>query len=207
MKNNLKIKVCGMREPDNIAGLLALQPDYIGFIFYPESKRYMNQKLPDIDFGETLKTGVFVNEKLENVIKTAQKFDLDVLQLHGNETPAYCQILKEQSYQLIKVFSIDTNFDFEQCKAYEKVADLFLFDTKGKLPGGNGQVFNWDILSDYDLKTPFLLSGGIGLQHTPAIKKLKHPKLAGIDVNSGFEIRPGYKNIDKLKTFFHEIRS
>ena len=195
-----------MREPENITGLLALQPDFIGFIFYTESKRYMDRELPDIDFGKTLKTGVFVNEKLEKVLKTAQIYGLDALQLHGNESPAYCQTLKEQSFQIIKVFSVGTDFDFKQCVDYEGIANLFLFDTKGKLPGGNGQVFNWNILSGYDLKTPFLLSGGLGLQHLSALKEFEHPQLAGIDVNSSFEIRPGYKNINELKTFFHEIR-
>ncbi len=196
-----------MRESENIAGLLALQPDYIGFIFYPGSKRYMDRELPDIDFGKTLKTGVFVNETIENVLNTTKKYQLDVLQLHGSESPRYCQTLKEKSYLIIKVFSVGNKFDFKQCHPYEDVTDLFLFDTKGKLPGGNGQVFNWDILAGYDLKIPFLLSGGIGLEHLSNIKSFEHPKLAGVDVNSEFEIRPGYKNINKLKTFFHEIRS
>ena len=196
-----------MREPENISDLLKLQPDFIGFIFYPKSKRYMDMELPDIDFGKTLKTGVFVDEHSDKVLEMAQKYQLDVLQLHGNESPEYCQNLKEKSYQIIKVFSVGADFEFKQCNDYKGVVDLFLFDTKGKLPGGNGQVFNWDILSAYDLKTPFLLSGGIGLQHLPDIKKFRHPKLIGIDVNSGFEIRSAYKNIDELKTFFHEIRS
>ena len=196
-----------MREPENISDLLNLQPDFIGFIFYPKSKRYLDKNLPDIDFGNTLKTGVFVNEHSDNVLKTAQKYRLDVLQLHGNESPAYCQKLKEKSYKIIKVFSIDNHFNFKQCVDYQPVVDYFLFDTKGKLPGGNGQVFNWDILSGYDLITPFLLSGGIGLKHLPAIKAFSHPRLAGIDVNSGFESHPGYKNMNELKTFFYEIRS
>ncbi len=196
-----------MREPENISDLLKLQPDYIGFIFYPKSKRYMNTKLPDIDFGKTLKAGVFVDEDSDKVLEIAQKYQLDVLQLHGNESPEYCQNFSEKSYQIIKVFSVGTDFNFKQCSVYEGIVDYFLFDTKGKLPGGNGQVFNWNILSAYDLKTPFLLSGGIGLQHLPAIKNFAHPQLIGIDVNSGFEIRPGYKNINELKTFFNEIRS
>ena len=196
-----------MREPENISDLLKLQPDFIGFIFYPKSKRYMNIKLPKIDFDKTLKTGVFVDEDSDKVLEIAQKYRLDVLQLHGHESPEYCQNLKVKAYQIIKVFSVGAKFDFKQCGDYESVADYFLFDTKGKLPGGNGQVFNWDVLSSYDLKTPFLLSGGIGLQHLPAIKNFTHPKLAGIDVNSGFESRPAYKNINELKTFFNEIRS
>ena len=196
-----------MREPENISDLLKLQPDFIGFIFYPKSKRYMDENLPEIDFGNTLKTGVFVDEHSDKVLETAQKYRLDVLQLHGNESPEYCQNLKKKSYQIIKVFSVGTDFNFNRCVDYEGIVDLFLFDTKGKLPGGNGQVFNWDILSAYDLKTPFLLSGGIGLQHLSVIKNFAHPQLIGIDVNSGFEIRPAYKNIDELKTFFHEIRS
>ncbi len=196
-----------MREPENISDLLKLQPDFIGFIFYPKSKRYMDMELPDIDFGKTLKTGVFVDEHSDKVLEIAQKYRLDVLQLHGSESPEYCQNLKKKSYQIIKVFSVVKDFNFNQCVDYEGIVDLSLFDTKGKLPGGNGQVFNWDILSAYNLKTPFLLSGGIGLQHLSAIKNFTHPQLMGIDVNSGFEIRPAYKNINELKTFFNEIRS
>jgi len=196
-----------MRESQNISDLLKLQPDFIGFIFYPKSKRFMNLDLPDIDFGNTLKTGVFVDENIDKVLEIAQTYRLDVLQLHGKESPEYSQILKQKSYKIIKVFSVGNNFDFKQCVDYDKIADYFLFDTQGKLPGGNGQLFNWDLLSGYKLRIPFLLSGGIGLAHLPALKTFSHPQLAGIDVNSGFEIHPGYKNINELKTFFNEIRS
>jgi len=203
----LKIKVCGMRDPDNIKDLLALQPDFMGLIFYPKSARYVNQTLPDIDFGKTLKTGVFVNENIEKLLQIADDYNLDVIQLHGNESPEYTQEVKKAGYQVIKVFSVGDSFDFSICKTYMSAADYFLFDTKGKLPGGNGTVFHWDILQNYKLDKPFLLSGGINMSHLKSILNLQHPMLFGVDVNSGFELRPAYKNINDLKIFIDEIRS
>ncbi len=203
----LKIKVCGMRDPDNIKDLLALNPDFMGLIFYPKSARYVNKPLPDIDFGNTLKTGVFVNENIKKLLKIATNYSLEVIQLHGNESPEYTQEVKKHDYQVIKVFPVDNNFDFSICQTYMSAADYFLFDTKGKLPGGNGTVFTWDILQNYKLDKPFLLSGGINMSHLKSIINLQHPMLFGVDVNSGFETQPAYKNINDLKIFINEIRS
>jgi phosphoribosylanthranilate isomerase len=207
MNNKLKIKVCGMREPDNLKDLVSLQPDFIGFIFYDQSKRFVGKKIPDVQYGDARKTGVFVNQNLPDVLKTAMLNKLDTVQLHGQESPDYCEAIQNEGFEVIKAFSVDKDFDFRVCNLYETSADLFLFDTKGLLPGGNGQTFDWNILSNYNLNKPFLLSGGIGLQHLKSLKNFNHPKLYGIDVNSGFETRPAYKNIEQLKTFFNELRS
>jgi phosphoribosylanthranilate isomerase len=206
MKQALKIKVCGMRDTENIQALLALQPDFVGFIFYDKSSRYVGEKIPKLDYGQTLKTGVFVNENLDKLLDIAQNNQLDVIQLHGNESPAYCQKIQQKSYKVIKAFSIKQAEDFKKCQAYINVSDYFLFDTKGPLPGGNGQTFDWSVLRYYQFKKTFLLSGGIKLSHLSDIQKIQHPQMAGVDVNSGFEIAPAYKNINELKTFINEIR-
>ena len=202
MKKDLSIKVCGMKYKDNIKDLLRLNPDFIGFIFYPKSTRYIGCKIPELDYKSTRKTGVFVNESIENVMEIANNNTLSFIQLHGYESPDYCKLLKDKGFQLIKAFSVDEHFDFEICKSYEKVCDLFLFDTKGTLPGGNGKRFNWKKLEEYTLEKAFLLSGGISLKQVDEIKHFKHPYLYGIDVNSGFEIEPALKNIKELELFF-----
>ncbi|HFX18274.1 MAG TPA: phosphoribosylanthranilate isomerase [Flavobacteriales bacterium] len=202
----MKIKVCGMRDAENIQALLALQPDFIGFIFYDKSSRHVGEKIPKLEYGKTLKTGVFVNEDLDKLLDIAQNNHLDVIQLHGNESPAYCQIIQQKSYKVIKAFSIKQAADFKKCQDYINVSDYFLFDTKGPLPGGNGQTFDWSVLDQYQLNKAFLLSGGIKLSHLSEINKIKHSQIVGVDVNSGFEIAPAYKNINELKTFINEIR-
>jgi len=207
MKNKLKIKVCGMREPENIKDLISLQPDFIGFIFYDKSKRFVGEKIPDVNYGVVRKTGVFVNQNLPIVLRTAALNKLDTIQLHGQESPEYCEAVQNEGFEVIKAFSVDKDFDFRICNLYETSADLFLFDTKGLLPGGNGETFDWNILSNYNLNIPFLLSGGIGLDQLESLKNFYHPQLYGVDVNSGFETKPAYKNIDNLKTFFNELRS
>ena len=208
MNTNLKIKVCGMKNMENIHAVLLLEPDYIGFIFYPKSVRFMDKALPkNLTFGNTKKTGVFVNENMETILKTANKYSLDAIQLHGNETPEMCEKIKTYKYQVIKVFSVDDDFNFNNCKAYNNVCDLFLFDTKGKLHGGNGVTFNWKKLEEYTLEKSFLLSGGISLEHTQELIKIKHKKLLGVDINSKFENNKGLKNIKQLNSFFYEVRN
>lgn len=206
MKNKFRIKVCGMRDRNNIRELLALNPDYIGFIFYSKSKRFMDRSIDGIDFQNTKKTGVFVDESLSKVRDTAKRYQLDVLQLHGNETPQYCLELKEEGYEIIKAFSVDEEFDFKQSFPYLKVTDLFLFDAKGKQPGGNGITFNWKKLEEYQYPQPFLLSGGISMNHLEELKIFSHPEYVGIDINSGFERSPGLKNIPEIKSFIKEIK-
>jgi phosphoribosylanthranilate isomerase len=197
----MKIKVCGMRESENISALLALKPDYIGFIFYDKSKRFVAE-FTQIEIPSSIKkVGVFVNETIEEIIEKVNQHTLDFVQLHGNETSEYCEKLAAKNIKIIKAFSVDENFDFSAIKTFEKHVSLFLFDTKGNNYGGNGIKFNWELLQNYTGKTPFLLSGGISINDAEEIKSFKHPAFLGIDINSGFELEPGLKNINEIKEF------
>ena len=204
----MKIKVCGMRESENLQSLIALKPDFIGFIFYKKSKRFVAD-FPKVIFPKGIKkVGVFVYESIDEVLRLVNKHQLDCVQLHGNESAEYCRKLRHselvsESVQLdiIKAFSVDENFDFSITKQYEKYCNYFLFDTKGINYGGNGVKFNWELLENYTGNTPFLLSGGISKNDAEEINKIKHSAFAGIDINSGFEIEPGLKNIEKIKEF------
>jgi len=216
----MKIKVCGMRDSDNIQSLLALKPDFVGFIFYNKSKRFVAD-FPEVDFPKGIKkVGVFVNETVEEVIKTVTEHNLDCVQLHGNESPEYCEELRHsalvtelirsvvsasQSIQIFKAFSVDDTFDFSKTNPYQKGCDYFLFDTKGKDYGGNGVKFNWQVLDNYKGETPFLLSGGITKNDVAEIKKIRHTAFAGLDINSGFETKPALKNINEIKDFKNNL--
>jgi phosphoribosylanthranilate isomerase len=150
--------------------------------------------------------GVFVDENAFEILGLAKNLGLEYVQLHGKENRKTCSILKKQGLKILKAFSIDDQFKFSSTNAFKSVADYFLFDTKTKLHGGSGKKFNWNILADYKEETPFFLSGGIGPNDAQIIKKIKHPKLAGIDLNSGFEDKPGLKNIENLKNFIEELK-
>ena len=214
----MKLKICGMKYQDNMAQVATLQPDYLGFIFYDKSARNFDTTIPQI--SESIKkTGVFVNEDLNSVIEKINTFNLQAVQLHGSESPEYCDALrhaelvsashqknlKQVQVEIIKVFSIKEEFDFEVLKPYEAVCDYFLFDTKGKLPGGNGYTFDWNVLNDYPSTKPFFLSGGIGLDQIEGIKNFLQSDTSeycyALDVNSKFEVEPGLKNIEDLKEF------
>ncbi len=190
-----------MRDKENISELMTLKPDFIGFIFYDKSKRFVAD-FPQIEIPSTIKkVGVFVNETIEEIVEKVNKHKLDFVQLHGDETPDYCEKLALQNIKIIKAFSVDENFDFLATKPFEKCVSLFLFDTKGNNYGGNGVKFNWELLQNYTGKTPFLLSGGISKKDATEINKFKHPTFLGIDINSGFELEPGLKNIKEIKEF------
>lgn len=209
MNYELKIKICGMKFPGNIAAVAALKPDFMGFIFYPKSPRFaepvdaaMLKSLPT----SIKKIGVFVNENLENILTIASKYDLDGVQLHGTELMGMCKELRKAGYIVIKAFPIAEAYNFKVTKAYEGACDYFLFDTKTDAYGGSGLKFNWGMLNEYVGETPFLLSGGIAADDAEAILKIEHPKLAGIDLNSKFETKPGEKNVGLLKNFIDEIQ-
>lgn len=191
-----------MRDAENIREVEALGIDLIGFIFWSKSSRYVSEK-PDYLPTKCKRVGVFVDEDIEVVKKIAQDYALDYIQLHGNETPDYCALLK--GHKLIKAFNIATAEDFVKTKPYEGIVDYFLFDTKGKSVGGNGTKFDWSVLDDYHGTTPFILSGGIGPDDAARIRSFHHPQLAGIDLNSKFEDAPALKNIQKLKTFLEQL--
>ncbi len=203
----LLIKVCGMKFTQNREAVEALGIDLLGFIFYAPSKRYVGDN-PESDLFQSNKknVGVFVDENAFKILQLAKKFRLGFIQLHGNENPKTCQLLKNQGLKIIKAFPIVENFDFEKTIPYEGVVDYVLFDTKTKQHGGSGKKFNWEILEKYKGITPFFLSGGIGPNDVKSILEIKHPKLAGVDLNSGFEDEPGLKNLEKLKEFIKELK-
>ena len=194
------IKVCGMRETDNIREVEALGIDMMGFIFWPKSSRYVSER-PAYLPQRAQRVGVFVDEDVEQTRRTAADYALDYIQLHGAERPAYVGQLRE--WRIIKAFNIATVHDFAQTKPYEGLVDYFLFDAKGKSVGGNGEKFDWDVLQAYAGGTPFLLSGGIGPDDAERVKAFHHPQCVGIDLNSRFEKEPGLKDIIKLKTFLN----
>jgi phosphoribosylanthranilate isomerase len=200
---DMKLKICGMKYPENILEVSQLLPDYLGFIFYEKSSRFFDGEIPEIP-KSIKKVGVFVNARLMEINGKIKKYDLDLIQLHGNETPEFCRDLQKSKIKIIKVFSVDDDFDFEILNKYEDVCDYFLFDTKGKLHGGNGFTFNWQILDRYKSQKLLFLSGGIGIEEISKIKKLNLPIFA-IDVNSKFEIEPGLKNTKLCKDAINRV--
>jgi len=201
----LKLKVCGMRNSENIVVLSEVQPDFIGFIFHKKSSRNISEEVLINTPKNIDRVGVFVNESKEFITNKIKKYHLDYVQLHGIESPEFCYEIKKLGFGIIKAFNISENFDFSSLRNYEQQCDYFLFDAFGKQPGGNGITFNWKLLDKYEGETPFLLSGGIDGTMTNEIKKISHPKFTGVDINSGFETAPGLKNIEQIKTFKNEL--
>ncbi len=199
------IKVCGMREAQNIHDIEQLAIDWMGFIFYEKSPRYCNDALTYMP-RQVERVGVFVNHSLSEILKLILKYKLDIVQLHGQETPALCKQLQQLGIRVIKAMPIATKEDLVLATAYEDVIDYMLFDTKSELGGGSGKQFDWSILNDYSLKIPFLISGGIGPQSLESLRDFTHPKLIGYDLNSKFEISPGMKSPDLLAPFINELR-
>lgn len=191
-----------MRFPDQVEQLDGMA-DYIGFIFFEQSKRFI-EKTSSVTKAQ--KVGVFVNASLEEIELAIRKHSLDIVQLHGNEVPELCTALKP-SVQLMKAFGVNSSFEFNTCAPYEGEVDYFLFDTKTPLHGGSGKQFDWSILTHYKGNTPFLLGGGIAPHSVESLKAFQHPKFAGIDLNSGFEHSPGDKNIAALTTFIEQIKN
>ena len=205
----MKLKICGMKYPDNILEVGSLLPDYMGFIFWEKSARYFDGEMPHLP-QSIKKTGVFVNASQEDIVAKVSQYDLQAVQLHGHESVAFCQELKytlAKNIEIIKVFSVDSTFDFDKLKPFESVCDYFLFDTKGKLPGGNGTTFDWKVLEKYPSQKPFFLSGGIGLDEIDLVKQILKTDLPiyAIDVNSKFEIEAGLKNKEELHRFKQKI--
>lgn len=198
----------------NIAEVALLQPDYLGFIFYEKSRRNFDLEIPPLN-PKIKKVGVFVDATLDFVYNRIHRFDLDVIQLHGDESPNYCITLRkrcrenfsEGNKEIWKVFALGESFDFSLLTPYETIVDKYLFDTKGASKGGTGEKFDWNILDNYASNKPFVLSGGIGLSNLSEIQKLTTSSLPihAIDVNSRFEYKPGLKNCDDLKICFDEL--
>ncbi len=228
------LKVCGMHH--NITEVALLEPDFLGFIFWKPSKRFFEGDIPPLAIT-TKKVGVFVDASIDEVVAKVKQYSLQMIQLHGSEDPEYCGMLQnalwatdipaELKYerekewtkydelqtrpQLIKVFSVGEDFDFEVLQQFEAYCDFFMFDTKGKLPGGNGYAFNWKLLKDYPSEKPFFLSGGIGPEDIDKLGDFLNSKASkycyAIDVNSRFETSPGLKDTEKLKSFITKFNS
>lgn len=206
----MKLKVCGLKHQHNITDLIELPIDYMGFIFYEKSPRYIDQNL-SFNFMRTIpksikKVGVFVNEKPYSIFNQIAHYDLDMVQLHGDETVEVCSELKTH-VKVIKAFQINDNFEFNSLEKYLQVVDYFLFDTPTVNYGGSGQSFNWDVLKNYSYQIPFFLSGGINESHIEEIKKLNLSQLTAIDINSKFETEPGLKNTEQISKFILKLNN
>ncbi len=209
MKGRFHIKVCGMKEPQNRESLEELPVDIFGYIFHPASPRFVGQSGKDsislLASTAKEKAGVFVNAQLETISVFQKQFGLTHAQLHGDESPDFCLRVRQLGLQIIKVFRVIEVSDLSVVHDYIDTADYFLFDTRSIEPGGTGKKFDWKILDAYRLEVPFFLSGGIGPEDAGAILKINHPSLWGLDLNSGFEIRPGMKDPQKLKYFLDQL--
>ena len=206
----MKIKICGMREAGNLLAIADLNPDFLGFIFYEQSVRCVRDALAaTVLHGlpqSICKVGIFVDADLDEVCRAATRYHLDFVQLHGAETPAYCQQARAQGLRLVKAFAVDDAFDFAQLDAYASVCDYFLFDTKGELPGGNGTAFDWTVLNHYTGAVPFFLSGGLGLATVDQLTEFRHPQLCGFDFNSQLETAPGLKDVAATRQVIERLR-
>ncbi len=202
------VKVCGLNNRENIMAVSKLEVDLIGFIFYKGSPRYFNKALSFDEVREIpkriKKVGVFVNETIYNVLNAIAHYDLDLVQLHGNENPEYCKELM-QYVKVIKTISVKDNTSLLEMKKYSQACNYLLFDTSSPTYGGTGQTFNWQLLKDKEIDTPFFISGGVSLDSIQEIKDLKFKNLIGIDVNSKFEIKPGQKDVNKIQQLLKEI--
>lgn len=205
------LKVCGMREPDNILAVAAQGVDFLGFIFYPDSPRYAGatlapELLRSLPTG-VLKVGVFVNEDSSHILHQVAAYGLDLVQLHGTESPAQCAELRAAHVPVIQAFSVGPGFDFGQLIAYVPHCTYFLFDTKGAKLGGNGTVFDWSVLEKYSLPVPYFLAGGIDVEHAEYLKENPLPGLFSIDLNSRFETAPGVKDVPKLSKMICQMKN
>ena len=216
-----------MRDAQNIREVSQLGVDMIGMIFYPKSPRYVEMQsshagiIPDYvkedinikSAKSPARVGVFVDDMVQNIVTRVVNYHLDYVQLHGNEPREMCENLRltldpdiRPGIKIIKAISVSDASDIQKYKEYVGAVDFFLFDTKCKTVGGSGQQFDWQVLEQYDGEVPFLLSGGIGPEDASRLHAFHHPKCIGIDLNSRFEIKPGVKDVEKLKGFLNEIQ-
>lgn len=190
-----------MRDIKNIEEVASLSPDYMGFIFYNKSPRYAGEEFAEpTEFPSSIqKVGVFVNEETDEILNRVSQVKFQIVQLHGNESVEQCEMIRNAGLKVIKAFSVDDGFDFATLEKYNSSIDFFLFDTKGKYHGGNAKVFNWDILKRYSQRVPFFLSGGLSPSNIESVKELEGLNIHALDINSGVEISPGLKSVEKIK--------
>jgi len=205
----MKLKVCGLNNRENILQILECKPDYIGFIFYSKSPRFVKDL--DAEFVKGIssakKVGVFVNEAADTILSKVSLYGLNLVQLHGDETPEFCSLIKKV-IPVIKAFQVDDEFDFSELEKYENACDYFLFDSKSNNYGGSGRAFNHEKLEAYHLNKPVFLSGGLNLNITEDILYLQsvHTNIVAIDVNSKFETAPGIKDEKKIKVLTEKLK-
>lgn len=200
-----------MRNRENIDAVAALQPDYLGFIFYYKSPRflgatYLPENIRHLPSG-IKRTGVFVNASAQEINSAVTRYELNAVQLHGNESCELCLLVKQMGVEVVKAFQVDEDFDFSMLKPYAAVCDYYLFDTKTKAYGGSGHKFDWTILEKYDNNKPIFLSGGITKEDVKDIMSLQHLNIYAVDINSKFEIEPALKDVDMVAGFMNEIKN
>ncbi|UCH14197.1 MAG: phosphoribosylanthranilate isomerase [Bacteroidales bacterium] len=207
---NINIKVCGMRDENNIRELVKINPDYIGFIFYPKSKRFVgenfNLKILDYIPERIKKVGVFVKASKEFILEKINMFRLDFIQLHGGESSEFCRELDSEGIPVIKAFSVNEEFDFNTINPFKPYCKYFMFDTQCSTYGGSSTKYNWNIFSGYDNEKPFFLSGGISDEDSDLIRDLKNLNIHAVDINSRFEKEPGLKDISKIRKFIKNLK-
>jgi phosphoribosylanthranilate isomerase len=199
----VKIKICGLKHKTNLFDVVEAGVDYVGMIFYEKSPRFVLDSLypEDVWFlpDEVEKIGVFVNASFDEIKKYAKLYQLNLIQLHGNETPEVCKQLQDLGYGVIKAFGVDESFDFNSLNPYQSSVDFFLFDTKTSDHGGSGITFDWNILTNYTLDIPIFIGGGVGLENLNELLNFNFPFLYSVDMNSKLEIEPGLKDISKVQ--------
>lgn len=206
------IKVCGMRNLENICQVAEIGIDWMGFILYDQSPRFIGsgqrerivQSLLDYPVQ---RVGVFVNSTFELMMEAVKNDQLDCLQLHGDEPPGLCRELKKRGITLIKAIGVASATDLQGIEAYQGTVDYFLFDTRCDGYGGSGKLFDWSVLNAYRGNIPFLLSGGICPESIGALLAFSHPRWVGVDLNSGFESEPGFKDPEKLRLFIQQLKT
>jgi len=204
------IKVCGIKSEDNLAALSSLPVDMVGLNFYKPSPRYVGPEVVpqwyDVLPDEVSRVGVFVNESMDDIMDIADEYRLDYVQLHGDEDVSFCNEAAAQ-LPIIKVVRVGSHIDWSQIERYAEVAEYILFDTDSKAYGGSGHKFDWSLLADYPLSTPYLIGGGVGPEDTNLLQSHSHTKFIGVDINSRFEIEPAVKNIELIKKFAYDLKS
>ncbi len=206
-----KIKVCGMRDRINIDAIAALHPDYMGFIFFRKSPRYIGDDYSPENIhhlpNTIKKTGVFVNASEQEIANAVTRYELNAVQLHGNESFELCLMVKQMGVEVIKAFQVGEEFDFSVLMPYTEVCDYYLFDTKTKGYGGSGHKFDWSVLNNYNNNKPIFLSGGITQEDVSDVMKLTHLNIYAVDINSRFEIEPALKDVEKVDRFIKELKN